>query len=118
MNKKEIFEGNKLIAEFMDGKVKSDLFQIDEGWIWLPHENMCKINSLRYNFSWDWLMPVFDKFTSKFNISWKISSTMVSIYNPNTNINGRFEINCPENIIIDAWRGVISTIKDINKTIK
>ena len=61
MSKEEILESNKLIAEFMGGLFKSNKFTINDGWVWLPFENMCKITSLRYNSSWDWLMPVVEK---------------------------------------------------------
>ncbi len=55
---------NLLIAEFMGAIYKTDRFQIDNGYIWLPYHNIMAIKSLKYNTSWDWLMPVFEKIES------------------------------------------------------
>lgn len=54
-------EGNKLIAEFMGGIYHSKLFHIGENQIWLPRHNMCEQSRLKYDSSWDWLMPVVEK---------------------------------------------------------
>ena len=64
MTDKEIIEGNKLIAEFMqlktikrDGMSDSYMFVLHPGFI--PRE-VCPAN-LEYHTSWDWLMPVVEK---------------------------------------------------------
>ena len=111
MSKEKILEGNKLIAEFM---MYSKFGDINLSHI-CTEEKLSFLEDYKYNSDWSCLMPVFDKFTKDFDISWRISSTLVSLYNPQTNIDGRWEINCPENIIVDAWRGVVSAIKDINQ---
>ena len=79
MSKEEILESNKLIAEFMGGLFKSNKFTINDGWVWLPFENMCKITSLRYNSSWDWLMPVIEKIES-FGYRWEVGMSTTSPY--------------------------------------
>ena len=52
MNKEEIIEGNKLIAEFMGTKVKPDGYFIKD---------------YLYHSSWDWLMPVLRKIKDYLN---------------------------------------------------
>lgn len=64
MEQSEIIEGNELIAEFMGGIYKSNLFPIGNTQIWLPFHNMTEINNLKYHNSWDWLMPVVEKIES------------------------------------------------------
>lgn len=69
MKKEEIIEGNKLIAEFMGWELWESIFDgfgfnVDPEII--PdarndHSNFHKINDLRFNSSWDWLMPVIEK---------------------------------------------------------
>jgi hypothetical protein len=97
----------EIIAEFMKfskcGKVDLSHICIEEKSHFLGEVN--------YKESWDWLMPVFDKLTRDYDISWRISSTEVRTYNPQLNIDGRWEVNCPENIIVDAYRAVLSNIK-------
>ncbi len=50
-------EGNKLIAEFMETKVKPDGYFIKD---------------YLYHSSWDWLMPVIDKIESVNGCSYKV----------------------------------------------
>ena len=58
MNKQEIIEGNKLIAEFMGrcGKVNKNLF-----WVNIPGVLWVTTDEMKFNSSWDWLMPVIQK---------------------------------------------------------
>lgn len=58
----EILECNKLIAEFMDGR----LYEVDNQMCWiLPDvfsaKTYTKPSDLKYHYSWDWLMPVWFK---------------------------------------------------------
>jgi len=64
MNKKEILEGNKLIAEFMVG------CEIIEGTVirktkYYNFPDHCStkylISDMKFHSSWDWLMPVVEK---------------------------------------------------------
>lgn len=66
MSEQEILECNKLIAEFMGGILKSNRFEIPKEYIWIPFENLCKISNLKYNSSWDWLMPVVSKISKMY----------------------------------------------------
>lgn len=62
-NSNSVLEKNKLIAFFM-GADKADE---DESFVWLPKFNgkrgkvSCHVNDLKYNASWNWLMPVVEK---------------------------------------------------------
>lgn len=71
MTKKEILEGNKLIAEFMGGKVVNNVYFCNNPATtpkggsfcytyeqYLDHYN---IGQAKYDSSWDWLMPVVEK---------------------------------------------------------
>jgi len=53
------FNNNIMIAEFMGGVIKSD------NEIWLPIHGICDLGKsgkiLKYETSWDWLMPVVEK---------------------------------------------------------
>ena len=70
MEQKEIIEGNKLIAEFMDYRLV-DCHSPFLGKKWTkenlndsPLYNLvesCKEDNLRFHNSWDWLMPVLIK---------------------------------------------------------
>jgi|SRR6185312_15737930 len=56
MKENEILEGNKLIAEFMGAVFAETQINIpskDGQWYF--------IEDLKYNYSWDWLMPVVEK---------------------------------------------------------
>lgn len=53
-------EDSKLVVEFMGGNLRSDRV------VWLPFHGLCDLGTttgkiLRYNTSWDWLMPVVAK---------------------------------------------------------
>lgn len=68
MTEQEIIEGNKLIAEFMGGKVEDTLRCSNYTKIGLPKWafkcydfDVLKISGFEYNSSWDWLMPVVEK---------------------------------------------------------
>jgi len=65
MEKKEILEGNKLIAKFMGGKYNKEVsFKLKEDEIWIPIHCKTNIMELKYHSSWDWLMPVLIKVVS------------------------------------------------------
>lgn len=58
MKKNEILEGNKLIAEF-NGLSYCTKYMY-EGWYKNSEHNnrICDFDGLKYNTSWDWLMPI------------------------------------------------------------
>jgi hypothetical protein len=55
MKTKEILEGNKLIAEFMELEFISTCFVL------INSSQRIHKRNLKYNSSWDWLMPVVEK---------------------------------------------------------
>lgn len=55
MTEQEIFEGNKLITEFMGGYVSED------GDFYIEDDSNPWPDDIGYNLSWDWLMPVCKK---------------------------------------------------------
>jgi hypothetical protein len=57
MTQKEIFEGNKLIAEFMNFSV-SDHTILPDRLVWYDWDGPREV---LYHSSWDWLMPVVEK---------------------------------------------------------
>lgn len=63
MNKQEILEGNKLIAEFMDiVPIKGFNEHTGKDYWYYNNSEMKDYEALPdYNFSWDWLMPVIEK---------------------------------------------------------
>ncbi len=83
MNKEEIIEGNKIIAEFMGGKLflpkweiiqggNQEYYQIPSGYNndGLHHNFHNEVpDSLKYHSSWDWLMPVVGKIES---VGWTV----------------------------------------------
>lgn len=68
MKTEEILNGNKLIAEFM-GVVNdfSDIYHLPQFGRYelkygqIDFDECFKLNELKYNSSWDWLMPVVEK---------------------------------------------------------
>ena len=56
---KAIWEGNRLIAEFMGGREYIHKTHFKD---WMREEaELIGIEDLRFNTSWDWLMPVIEK---------------------------------------------------------
>ena len=72
-------ENNRLIAEFMGAKYDKDTsFPMHPDDLWLPMHGICNFTGtngkcLKYNSSWDWLMPVVSKITSIFT-KWEYES--------------------------------------------
>lgn len=64
---KTIKENNRIIAEFMGAKYNKDTsFPMRHDELWLPIHGVCNFigtngKCLRYDSSWDWLMPVIEK---------------------------------------------------------
>lgn len=102
-------EGNKLIAEFLGGKL------VDDGWNFCLSDfginviggyGFYKSFDLKFNSSWDWLMPVI----------YKINMKLEDYYHPN--IYHDKEIELPfhifHNNIKEAFLAVVNLIKYIN----
>lgn len=71
-------ENNKLIAEFMGGKYDSAFFNLTKNSMWLPIHGIVFFEHLKYDSSWDWLMPVIQKIDS-YGYNVKISRISVNI---------------------------------------
>lgn len=97
MTQKQILEGNKLIAEFMGCKKEKnnpDLYhtghfyntEIETGIGMQPsNEDVYGYDEMKYNSSWDWLMPVVEKIESLgFWINIKKNHVTVAYDNKNT----------------------------------
>lgn len=66
MTVEEITQNNITIAVFMDGQFKDSefdrfVFKLGDKW------RVIRISKLRYNISWDWLLPVYKKLSDKLN---------------------------------------------------
>lgn len=86
MEKEEVLKGNKLIAEFMGKNVNP----IDSKPVYeLEHiYGLMGLNDLKYNSSWDWLMPVIEKIAQDYDvrITWMPTALNVTyIDRPDTN---------------------------------
>ena len=61
MEEKEILEGNKLIAEFMDEEQCLDPKHEGNRCFYYPTMGYITPDKMRYRISWDWLMPAVEK---------------------------------------------------------
>jgi hypothetical protein len=66
MTKKQILEGNKLIAVFMDCKFISDgniVRRTTKVWDFPNSDSslFCKVEDLKFHYSWDWIILVLQK---------------------------------------------------------
>lgn len=111
MKTEEIIEGNKLIAEFMYPKAKEEYasgeIDITDGIYKKSILIFGNIDLMKYNSSWDWLIPVINKITamSEYFKYKDYTSSMVSeggIY-----INTKF--------IENTWGEVVEFIKYYNE---
>lgn len=65
MDKQEIIEGNKLIAEFMGWTIEPGMEEDkDPYYNWNKGFSMALLSDLLFHEKWDWLMPVVDKISS------------------------------------------------------
>lgn len=111
MDTTKINKNNNLITVFLDKDIGHDFMVLkDQRWV-----------RTKYHESWDWLMPVYDYLTLKHDVAWKITSKGVRIYThlgqPIGDFDGRWEMNCPKDVLLDAYRGIIQFITWYNKQI-
>lgn len=100
MEKQKILEGNKLIAEFMGYVVLEAGYRSKD-----LERNELQIDDLKYQKSWDCLMPVvekIEKYVCKYNLKERFCMGMLSILTP----------------IEDVYKEVIEFIKWYNKNNK
>ena len=119
---KEITEGNKLIAEFMGGKVVSNIFICNEST--RTHNEKCldhyNIAQASYDSSWDWLMPVVEKIQHLENeLPARIDFQIHLLGAVELHINNKrvFEMTAfePGTLINAVYKGVIEFIKWYNQ---
>jgi len=121
MKESEIITRNKLIAEFMGG-CYTDVFHAAPKDIPVFAIYARTVNELKYDSSWDWLMPVVEKIEDTtcheyyfYQITiWK-NCCKISDGNNGYEINSTFH---PESKIKAVWSAVVEFIKWYNKQSK
>lgn len=82
MDKQEIIEGNKLIAEFMGWTIEPGMEDDkDPYYNWNKGFSMALLSDLLFHEKWDWLMPVVEKIEDCFG-----GSIMVRIHDKRCHI--------------------------------
>lgn len=115
MNKEEILDGNKLIAEFMGLSYCTKYTY--EGWYKNSEYNnrICDFDGLKYNTLWDWLMPVVEKIES-LSVLYSVEiirKTCVVRVDSNTIFSMYYKED--RNKIKSTWLAVVEFIKWYNK---
>jgi hypothetical protein len=136
---KAIIEGNSLIAKFMDAIIKKQTIHvtsqfespISEQVLYHIGEFTYTENHLRYNSSWDWLMPVVEKIarcqTAEEEVVYNGEDSYFDNYYPRTfgmmdsqtkqfmvRIN-RFPLHKSKTLIEATWFAVVEFIKSFNE---
>jgi len=120
MTDTEIKENDKLIAEFMGILENKSFKEIDKERLekgMFVGEPMYDVNgvitNLRYNFSWDWLMPVVEKIENLYDGDVLVEISDESCY---IGLHKDYEKYCTIETKIQAtWEAVIEFIKWYNK---
>lgn len=132
MIEKEITQGNKLIADFMQIEKESELRKGKTVYL-MPYNNQGSFcwdeDKLQYHLSWDWLMFVIEKIESKIGWSVWLQHGETTITNPGfdpgiywhypTYKNSReiiegFYKKCADSKIDASWKVVVDFIKYYN----
>ncbi len=114
MNKEEIIEGNKLIAEFMGipkcGRCEDcGGYQFSPAVIFLPSE-------MQYSENWDWLMPIVIKIISELRTDFYIDRMNYDNFFIGLGTDGIYSQNERNDSAIEGvFKSVISFIKWHNK---
>lgn len=121
MEKQEILDGNKLIVEFICGKIYRSDFEDHRALSYLipaiPQDKIVGENKLLFHSSWDWLMPVVEKIGKDYDIrlTWVHSAIQV------THIDRRdiyddciADVGGYEPVILNTWLCVVKFIKWYN----
>lgn len=116
----DIIEGNKLIAEFIEGKmIVVDYHGINI--IQLP-DRQYDLLGLKYHSSWDWLMPVVEKIEEgnyAVTITQNICTIRACIMGDRTiraHQTGNYKT--PNTKLFNTWLAVVEFIKWYNKNLK
>ena len=119
MNTHGFIECNKLICEFMGYQIKGSdfIFPSEMQWLYIPsniyeledgvYNFDCDVSSMKFHFSWDWLIPVIDKITSMNEYSKFVDHTCSMVSKGGIHINTRF--------IETTWSDVVDFIKWYNQ---
>lgn len=117
MEEEEIKKGNKLIAEFMGFIERKPDEEFSTTWFIKGGFAQYGINELKYNISWDWLMPVVEKINSINNREYD-----VIIWRSDCHINDRLSIIVESSIfkgnytlIQIVWLCVVEFINVLNQ---
>lgn len=106
---KDEIEGNKVLAEFMGGKVVNRIFHCEEST--KTHNerflDRYNISHARYNSSWDWLMPVINKIFSM--------DEYVDYKNQTSSILGQGGIYINPKYIENTWEQVVEFVEWYNE---
>lgn len=125
MTQEKIINGNKLIAEFMGGKLEPFNTKINY-WKWTdkthqPYNDALSEDGLKFNLSWDWLMPVVEKIEKQSNGN-SNKGFLVSLRSPSSvgyiDKNDVFQMPVPcdsrtlgETRIESVWMAVVNFIE-------
>ena len=116
MTNEEIIEGNKLIAEFMGGKIEihksleEEIVLLGFEWYFTNIHDWSSRN-LQYHSSWDWLILVVEKIESMKHPVY-ISSNNCTIYQSVGRDHGWIIDKYGKNKIEAVWLSVIEFIKN------
>jgi hypothetical protein len=139
MIRKEILEGNKLILDFMSitPKQYGDVWSWADAPLYFTHEKTYDkvmeniVEYVKYNTSWDWLMPVVDRIEKLLyffssapfiddetnTLSGEYFCTIQYLAPRNLNMPYFIEITGCSSKIEAVYKAVVEFIKQINKTV-
>jgi hypothetical protein len=109
---------NKLLAQFMQWEIVEN-----QGELFVdchPEKEQAPLQLLNEMFKdWESIMVVYNNLSIKLDVAWEITSKGVRIYThagqPIGDFDGTWKINCPKNVLLDAYRAVVEFIKWYNK---
>lgn len=113
-------ENNKLIAEFMGEEISIPKYSGgEEDWSIIMNGDKIIQTNVRYNSSWEWLMPVFEKIGSLtnqhgFNFTWSVGKYTCIESNNYSVIEKKFFANS-DTPIISAYNCALKFIKWYNE---
>lgn len=114
--KDAITKGNKLIAEFMGVSTCTDKEHINDKCYFIENEYK-KANELKYDLSWDWIMPVAEKISTEHDFV--LSSTgMWACYinRKDSDINDSIaDFGGFEPLIMNVWKCCVAYLEWRNK---
>lgn len=115
MTEEQILDYNKMCSEFLYPNAKeeydSDEISIEDGMFIKGMLIFGHFHMMKFHSDWNWIMKVLNKIAS-LDLGWKVTSKYVNIYShsgdPRGEFDCKFEMNCPQDVIVD-------TVKTINQ---